>query len=157
MTEHSTVYIWGRGAIGRELRAYLKSAGATIDALSQDAATLALRHGCLLGLLQQSWAWRLQGVAEVKISDLTRDDPSVMGWTADRKAHCADSIALLNALSMLTAEEYDLLAEEIARRYANPKRPHADGDRDSWVARDNRVVFFDEEKQSWQLGTFIHA
>jgi hypothetical protein len=147
-------YLWGRGPIGHDLGAYLRSL--EVDDRNKIARSLALRHGCPLGVVDGAWAASVTGSVEAgEFDQLTRDDPAVMGWTEDRQATCPESLALRNALNALTPSERDALTFAVAAPFLPAgTRGEEVRDRRDLVARDGRHVVFDATHSRWRLGKF---
>lgn len=148
------VYIWGRGQIGSALHAYLRQAGEEIVRHDDIARALAISHGCPIDVVPDTWAWRIDGVNLRQIDDLTQDDRAVMGWTQYQRETCAPSLALQNALNAITPDEMAKAAPELEERFAKPGHAHVAGDPNQWIARDDRVVFFDAAREEWRLGDY---
>ncbi|MGZ3497778.1 MAG: hypothetical protein ACXVAC_15920 [Vulcanimicrobiaceae bacterium] len=148
------LYMWGRGKIGSEVRAYLKHANAVIEDDDAIARKLAIAHGCPISVVSDVWALRIEGAAAGELDALTREDSAVMGWTENRRETCAPSVALRNALNAITKTEYDEVGNELGRRFAILEHRHGEDALDRWIARDNRVVFFDAERSEWRLGDY---
>lgn len=151
------IYLWGRGEIASELRSYLREQQASISEHDDVARKLALDHGCPLDLVPGAWAWRVEGVSSRDIDDLTRSDASVMGWTQFQRETCPSSLALRNAINAVTKDELVDIAGTLAERFGRPGNAHAEGDPNRWIAKDNRVVFFDERTGEWRLGDYAGA
>lgn len=152
---HKAVYLWGRGPLGHDLGAYLRSG--EVEDGNKIAQVLALEHGCPLGILDGTWAVALLGdVDEGEFDALTRNDPAVMGWTADRNASCAPSIALRNALNSLKPTELDQFGEKVAARFLRPNPPpEAIAAGRQLVSRDGRLVVFDDVLSQWCVGEYV--
>lgn len=148
------VYIWGRGAISAGLRAYLHETNASITEQDDIARALAIDHGCPIDMVPDAWAWRLDGADVQKVDGLTRSDRAIMGWTQYQRETCPPSLALRNALNAVTRDEVPSISGELEARFASPGGAHFAGDPNQWVARDNRVVFFDPEREEWRLGDY---
>lgn len=147
-------YLWGRGRIGHDLGAYLRSF--QIDDRNAIARSLASRHGCPVGLVDEAWAVSVGGIADAgEFDKLTQSDPAVMGWTEDRRARCPTSVALRNALNALAPGEQDGLTFAVAAPFLPPGARDEDVcGRRELVARDGRHVVFDETHSQWRLGEF---
>jgi hypothetical protein len=147
-------YLWGRGPIGHDLGAYLRSL--EIDDRNKIARSLALRHGCPVGVIDGAWAAGVTGSVDAGEFDrLTQDDSAVMGWTEDRRASCPASLALRNALNALTPSERDGLTFAVAAQFLPAGTRGADvSDCRDFVARDGRHVVFDAADSRWRLGEF---
>jgi hypothetical protein len=150
---HKAVYMWGRGTLGHALAALVRTA--RVDDRNDIAAALAAEHGCPVGLVAGAWAIAVTGsIDEGDLDALTRDDPAVLGWTADRNATCAPSVALRNALNALTPQERGRLAQRVAARFLSPDASPADAERGRMTASDGRHVVFDEALSQWRLGDY---
>jgi hypothetical protein len=147
------LYVWGRGAAGGDLRSYLQHEQTSVDDRDDVARKLAGDHGCPVGEIPDAWAWRLDGADWRKIDELTRDDRAVMGWTRDQHERCAPSVALRNALNAVARDEITSIAQTI-ERFIRPGQAPGDGGADRWIARDGRIVFFDAQREEWQLGDY---
>jgi hypothetical protein len=147
-------YLWGRGPIGHDLGAYLRSL--EVDDRNKIARSLALRHGCPVGVIDDAWAASVTGTVDPgEFDKLTRGDPAVMGWTEDRRATCPASLALRNALNALTPSERDGLTFAVAAPFLPPGTRDGDvRDRRDLVARDGRHVVFDAAESRWLLSEF---
>lgn len=148
------VYVWGRGVIGADLRAYLHKTHASIAERDDIARALAIDHGCPIDMVPDTWAWRVDHTELRKLDALTRSDPAVMGWTQYQRETCPPSLALRNALNAMSRDEVPSVTSELEARFAAPGRAHLAGDPNQWVARDNRIVFFDPERDEWRLADY---
>ncbi|MGZ3504886.1 MAG: hypothetical protein ACXWNK_17375 [Vulcanimicrobiaceae bacterium] len=148
------LYMWGRGKMGAELRSYLKHTKAIIEDDDAIARKLASAHGCPIGDISDVWALRIEGADPSELDALTREDPAVMGWTENRRESCAPSVALRNALNAITKTEYDEIGNKLGLRFAVTEHRCGEGAPDRWIARDNRIVFFDIERSEWRLGDY---
>lgn len=151
------VFLWGRGTIGTELHGYLKSIDAGIDHRDDVARKLAGDHGCPIDFARDAWAWRIDAADPQKIDELTRNDRAVMGWTTNNRERCAPSVALRNALNAVSKEEAPQIYGSIETRFAKAGHSHLESDPNQWIARDDRVVFFDFDRQEWRLGDYVGA
>ncbi|HVA26552.1 MAG TPA: hypothetical protein VNF68_00095 [Candidatus Baltobacteraceae bacterium] len=150
---HQAIYLWGRGSVGHDLGKYLRSA--QVDERNKIAEALALEHGCSIGIVEGAWAVSIVGdVDEREFDALTRDDPAVMGWSPDRNAKCPPSVALRNALNSLNPTERDALASNVAARFLRPAGSAEKLGDKQWLARDGRLVVFDDELAQWRLGEY---
>jgi hypothetical protein len=149
------LYMWGRGEQGSALRSYLKRVDAVVEQDNEVARKLASAHGAPLGFVRETWALRVEGADAGEIDALTRDDPSVMGWTENPNETCAPSLALRNALNVLSRGEYEEVGATLVERFASPEHPHGEGLLDRWIARDKRIVYFDAEHSEWRLGDYV--
>ncbi len=150
------LYLWGRGEIGSDLRAYLHDEHAQISEHDDIARALAIAHGCPLDIVPGAWAWRVEHVSPPIIDLITREDAHVAGWTKFARETCPPSLALRNALNAMTGEEIVNASGVLAERFGKPG-PHAGGERAEWIARDNRIVYYDEQAGEWSLGDYAGA
>lgn len=151
---HRASYLWGRGPIGHALGAFLRSAH--VDHRNKIARALAVEHGCPVGTIDGTWALSITGdIDHGELDVLTREDPAVMGWTEDRNATCAASVALRNALNSLKPAERDQVMSAVASPFLRPDvSPGEVGTGRDLVARDGRHVVFDESLSEWRLGEY---
>lgn len=149
--------MWGRGEIGADLRAYLKDERAEISEHDDVARKLALEHGCPLDIVPGAWAWRIDRASARIIDLITRKDSSVSGWTQFSRETCPPSVALRNALNSMNSDEIANASSILAERFARPQGPHGGGEANQWIARDDRIVFFDQETGEWSLGDYAGA
>jgi hypothetical protein len=150
----SATYLWGRGPIGHALGSYLRSA--EVDDRNKIAQALAVEHGCPVGTIEGTWAVSItDAIDHCEFDALTRDDPAVMGWTEDRNATCAASVALRNALNSLTPAERDQIMSVVASPFLRPDvSPDEIRTSHDLVARDGRHVVFDGSLSEWRLGEY---
>ena len=148
------MYLWGRGNIGSALHEYLHRERVEIDDRDDVARKLANDHGCPAGVLNEAWAWRISGADSRTVDELTADDPAVMGWTQNQREGCEPSVALRNTLNAVTKEEIPNVSEFIEGRFAKPGHAHDRNDPERWLAKDDRVVYYDTERQEWRLGEY---
>ncbi|MGZ3499127.1 MAG: hypothetical protein ACXWNK_14245 [Vulcanimicrobiaceae bacterium] len=156
-TARKILYMWGRGKMSSELRSYLAHAKAAIEDDDIVARKLASAHGCPIGSVTDAWALRIEGAEPRDLDALTRKDPAVIGWAENRRETCAPSVALRNALNAITKAEYDEFGRDLGGRFGILKQGHREGFPDQWIARDNRIVFFDAERSEWSLGDYVGA
>ena len=148
------LYLWGRGTMGAALQSYLRHTDARVERDDLAARQLAVSHGCPLGLVGDAWAARIEGADEHEVDRLTRDDPSIMGWTNNPRESIAASVALRNLLSTLSNDEYRASAPEFIKRFAKAHVSSEQEHSDRWIARDRRVVYRDPDDGAWQLGEY---
>ncbi len=149
------VFVWGRGEPSVALHAALHAEDARADERDDIARALALDHGCPIGLVRDAWAWRIERADTHEIDDVSRDDPAVMGWTAFAREVIPASVALRNCLNALTDDEIAAHEAEIAARFARAVNPFEGGDRRRWVARDDRVVRYDDGAGAWLFDAYV--
>lgn len=151
------VYLWGRGEIGSDLRAYLHDEHASISEHDDIARKLALDHGCPLDLVRDAWAWRVERVSSRIIDMMTRDDPHVQGWTKFQRETCPPSLALRNALNSVSKDELAAISGALTERFGKPGHAYVEGDPTRWIAADGRIVHLDAQTGEWRLGDYAGA